>query len=70
MKRLRTDYVDLYYLHRLNEAVAVENVATVMGRLIDEGLIRRWGLSQVDVDTIEKRIILLHSVQFRICIPW
>lgn len=54
LKRLRTDYVDLYYLHRLNEAVAVEDVATVMGHLIEEGLIRGWGLSQVDVETIEK----------------
>ena len=45
MSRLRTDYIDLYYLHRISEAVRLEDVATVMGRLIQEGLIRGWGLS-------------------------
>ena len=54
MKNLRTNYVDLYYLHRLNEFVPVEDVAAVMGRLIAEGLIRGWGLSQVSVETLEK----------------
>ena len=53
MERLQTDHVDLYYLHRMG-AVPVENVAEAMGRLIDEGLIRGWGLSQVDVDVIDR----------------
>ena len=43
MERLGTDYVDLYYLHRLNLDIPVEEVAGAMGRLIDEGLIRGWG---------------------------
>ncbi|MBR3310740.1 MAG: aldo/keto reductase [Solobacterium sp.] len=54
LKRLRTDYVDLYYLHRVNENVPVEDVAVVMGKLIDEGLIKGWGMSQVGVSTIER----------------
>ncbi len=54
MKRLKTDYVDLYYLHRLHELVPVEEVAEVMGRLIEEGLIRGWGLSQVSLETLQK----------------
>lgn len=54
MEKLRTDYIDLYYLHRINGRVPVENVAEVMGRLIKEGLIRGWGLSQVSVDTLDK----------------
>ncbi len=53
MQRLQTDRVDLYYLHRLGGA-PVEKVAKAMGKLIDEGLIRGWGLSQVDVDVIER----------------
>ena len=53
MDRLRTDRVDLYYLHRMG-GVPVEKVAEAMGRLIDDGLIRGWGLSQVDVDVIDR----------------
>ena len=42
MKNLRTDYIDLYYLHRVNTAVPVEDVAEAMGQLIGEGIIRGW----------------------------
>lgn len=52
MKNLRTDYVDLYYLHRVNEGVPVEEVAGVMGNLMKEGLIRGWGMSQVSAATL------------------
>ena len=52
LDRLRTDYVDIYYLHRMG-GVPVEKIAEAMGRLIDDGLIRGWGLSQVDVDVID-----------------
>lgn len=54
MKKLRTDYIDLYYLHRVHPAVPVEDTAEVMGRLVREGLIRGWGLSQVDADTLNR----------------
>ena len=54
MRRLRTDYVDLYYLHRFNEAIPIEKIAESMGRLIREGKIRGWGLSQVDVSILSK----------------
>ena len=53
MERLQVKMVDLYYLHRLSD-VPLEEIAKAMGRLINEGLIRGWGLSQVDVDSIEK----------------
>lgn len=54
LENLRTDYLDLYYLHRVHVEVPVEAVAKVMGKLIDEGLIGGWGLSQVDLDTLKK----------------
>lgn len=54
LKNLRTDYVDLYYLHRVNELIPMEDIAKVMGQLINEGLIKEWGLSQVSVDTLSK----------------
>ncbi len=53
LERLQTDYVDIYYLHRMS-GVPVEKVAEAMGKLIDGGLIRGWGLSQVDVDVIDR----------------
>ena len=64
MERLRTDRVDLYYLHRMG-MVPVEKVAEAMGRLIDEGMIRGWGLSQVDVNVIDKaqRVTPLTAIQ-------
>lgn len=54
MKKLRTDYVDLYYLHRVNVNVPVEEVADAMGKLIGEGLVRGWGLSQVGADVLDR----------------
>ena len=54
MDRLQTDMVDLYYLHRTNGGVRIEDVAEAMGLLIEDGLIRGWGLSQVDVDVIDR----------------
>ncbi len=64
LDRLQTDYVDIYYLHRAG-GVSVEKIAEAMGKLIDEGLIRGWGLSQVDVDVIERaqRITPLAAIQ-------
>lgn len=54
MKRLQTDYIDLYYLHRINDDIPVEDIAAVMGRFIEEGVIRAWGLSQVSAATLAK----------------
>ena len=64
MQRLQVKMVDLYYLHRLSD-VPLEDIARAMGRLIQEGLIRGWGLSQVDVDSISKahNITPLSAVQ-------
>lgn len=53
LDRLQTDYVDIYYLHRMS-GVPVEKVAEAMGRLMEDGMIRGWGLSQVDVDIIDR----------------
>lgn len=54
MKRLRTDYIDLYYQHRIEEDDKVEEVAEVMGKLVKEGKIRGWGQSQATPDQIRR----------------
>jgi aryl-alcohol dehydrogenase-like predicted oxidoreductase len=54
LQRLGTDRVDLYYLHRVNPDVPVEDVAEAMGKLIAEGKIRGWGQSQSSADEIRR----------------
>ena len=54
LERLGTDYVDLYYQHRVNKNIPVEEVAAVMGKLIDEGKIRGWGQSQATEEEVRR----------------
>ena len=46
LRKLGTDYIDLYYQHRIDPKVEPETVAEVMSRLIREGKIRSWGISE------------------------
>lgn len=54
LKRLQTDHIDIYYQHRQDPNVPVEEVARVMADLIQEGKILHWGLSEVDADTLRR----------------
>lgn len=54
LRRLRTDHIDLYYQHRQDPSVPVEEVAGVMADLIREGKITHWGLSETDGDTLRR----------------
>lgn len=54
LKRLQTDYIDLYYQHRLDKNIPIEDVAGIMQELINEGKILHWGLSETDEKTIRK----------------
>lgn len=54
LKRLQTDHIDIYYQHRQDPKVPVEDVAAVMADLIQEGKILHWGLSEVDADTLRR----------------
>lgn len=54
LKRLRTDYVDLYYMHRVDTKVPIEDIAGCIGELIKEGKVKHWGLSEAGVETIRK----------------
>ena len=54
LKRLDTDHIDLYYQHRLDPKIPIEEVAGVMADLIREGKITHWGLSEATEDTIRR----------------
>lgn len=48
LKKLQTDYIDIYYQHRIDPKVEPEVVASVMKDLIAEGKIKAWGISEVN----------------------
>lgn len=54
LQRLGMDYVDLYYLHRITKDISVEEIAEIMGRLVEKGKIRGWGMSQADAGQIRR----------------
>jgi aryl-alcohol dehydrogenase-like predicted oxidoreductase len=59
LRRLRTDYIDLYYQHRVDPAVPIEDVAGVLKDLIAQGKVRHFGLSEASAGTIRRA----HAVQ-------
>ncbi|MED4071007.1 aldo/keto reductase [Priestia endophytica] len=54
LKRLKVDTIDLYYQHRVDPNVPIEEVAGVVQDLIKEGKIKHWGLSEAGVETIRR----------------
>ena len=54
LKRLQTDVIDLYYLHRVDPATPIEETVTAMADLVNEGKIRAIGLSEAAGDTITR----------------
>src|SRR4051795_13469697 len=54
LKRLGTDHVDLYYLHRVDPNTPIEETVGAMGELVTEGKVRHIGLSEAAPDTIRK----------------
>src|SRR6059058_5112510 len=59
LKRLRTDVIDLFYQHRVDPDVPIEDVAGTVKELIDEGKVKHFGLSEAGVQTIRRA----HAVQ-------
>ena len=54
LKRLGTDHVDLYYLHRVDPNTPIEETVGAMSRLVEEGKIRHIGLSEASAETLRK----------------
>src|SRR5438105_7169637 len=59
LKRLRTDHVDLFYQHRVDPNVPIEDVAGTVKELIQQGKVKHFGLSEAGAQTIRRA----HSVQ-------
>ena len=59
LKRLRTDRIDLFYQHRVDPSVPIEDVAGTVKELIHEGKVKHFGLSEAGAQTIRRA----HSVQ-------
>ncbi|WP_017436376.1 aldo/keto reductase [Saccharococcus caldoxylosilyticus] len=59
LKRLKVETIDLYYQHRVDPNVPIEEIAGVIQDLMKEGKIRHWGLSEAGVQTIRRA----HAVQ-------
>jgi len=59
LKRLRTDVIDLFYQHRVDHKVAIEDVAGTVKDLINEGKVKHFGMSEAGAKTIRRA----HAVQ-------
>ncbi|WP_347254718.1 aldo/keto reductase [Leminorella grimontii] len=59
LRRLKTDVIDLLYQHRVDPAVPIEDVAGTVKKLIEEGKVKHFGLSEAGVQTIRRA----HAVQ-------
>jgi len=59
LKRLKTDYIDLFYQHRVDPNVPMEDVAGTVKDLIKEGKVRHFGLSEAGVESVRRA----HAVQ-------
>jgi len=72
LKRLKTDVIDLYYLHHADPNVPIEAVADTMKSMIKEGKIKHWGLSEAVIHTIRKahEICPLTAVESEYSMMW
>lgn len=72
LKRLQTDCIDLYYQHRVDTNVPVEEVANLMSEFYKEGKIKAWGMSEAGVQSIKKAhaVFPLSAVQSEYSLWW
>ena len=72
LKRLKTDYIDLYYQHRVDPNVPIEDVAGTISDLINQGKVKHWGLSEAGVKTIQRAhaVLPLTAVESEYSMWW
>ncbi len=61
LRRLRTDRIDLFYQHRVDPSVPIEEVAGAVAELMAEGKVKHFGLSEAGADTV-RRAHAVHPV--------
>ena len=54
LRRLQTDYIDLYYLHRVDPKIPIEETVGAMAKLVEQGKVRHLGLSEAGPQTIRR----------------
>ncbi|TIH11415.1 aldo/keto reductase [Marinifilum sp. JC120] len=54
LRRLKTDYIDLYYIHRVDTEIPIEETIGEMSRLVGEGKIRSIGISEASAETLRR----------------
>lgn len=72
LKRLGVEAIDLYYQHRVDPAVPIEEVADVVGELMRQGKVKHWGLSEAGVQTIRRAhaVLPLTAIQSEYSMMW
>jgi aryl-alcohol dehydrogenase-like predicted oxidoreductase len=60
LARLRTEYIDLYYMHRMDPTVPIEDTVGAMAELVIEGKVRHLGLSEMAPDTLRRAHAVHH----------
>lgn len=72
LKRLRTDRIDLFYQHRVDPNVPIEDVAGTVGDLIQAGKVKHFGLSEAGVQTIRRAhaVMPVTAIQSEYSMMW
>ena len=72
LRRLRVETIDLYYQHRVDPEVPIEDVAGTVQALMDQGKIRHWGLSEPGIETVRRAhaALPLSAVQSEYSMMW
>jgi diketogulonate reductase-like aldo/keto reductase len=66
IKRLNTSYIDLYYIHKQNPSIPIEETASALNKLLELGIIKHVGLSNVGIKTIKKYSEILNVPIFAV----
>jgi aryl-alcohol dehydrogenase-like predicted oxidoreductase len=72
LKRLKTDRIDLFYQHRVDPNVPIEDVAGAVGELIQKGKVKHFGLSEAGVQTIRRAhaVVPVTAIQSEYSMMW